>query len=331
MNKKGIALSGGQRVAALIVTYNRLAPLQECLEALAGQTYPLAAIFVIDNASTDGTQEWFGQSAYSSMPQFRFLQLGENLGGAGGFEAGMREAMKGQFDWLLLLDDDSIAVPDMLERLLKSPDASDPSVGVLATKVIDVDGRLVEMNQQMTFDPYTADRHDIAEPLFEQASVDVDCTTFVGFMVRSSVVGAVGLPRGDFFIHFDDHEYSLRIKQQGFAIRLIPASVMVHKLKLMHKEDHEAIRIAPGDLWKHYYGQRNEIWGLPHFMSPWHRKLEFLARRGYWVFQRTIKYLGYDHRWLRIRIEWQAYFDALFGRLGKRIDPAEFKRKLSNV
>ena len=45
------------RVAAVVVTYNRVALLQQCLRALEEQSMPLTAIWVIDNASTDGTAD----------------------------------------------------------------------------------------------------------------------------------------------------------------------------------------------------------------------------------------------------------------------------------
>jgi GT2 family glycosyltransferase len=101
-------------VWAVVVTYNRRALLEQCLDALRAQTRPPDRILVVDNASTDGTAEWVrGQDDVVA------LLLDENVGGAGGFHAGMRLAHAGGADWLWLMDDDTIPRPDALERLLE--------------------------------------------------------------------------------------------------------------------------------------------------------------------------------------------------------------------
>ena len=89
------------RVAAVVVTYNRWALLQQCLRALSEQTTPLAAIWVIDNASTDGTGEAIRKL---ELPNLIYRNTGHNLGGAGGFAYGTREAALAGYDalWLFL-------------------------------------------------------------------------------------------------------------------------------------------------------------------------------------------------------------------------------------
>ena len=320
--------SVGARVAAIVVTYNRLALLKECLKALDVQSYPLSKIYVVDNASTDGTQAWFEQSSLAKDEKFEFVQLGKNVGGAGGFEAGMAYAMKHNYDWLWLMDDDSIADRTSLKALLESPVSQQANVGVLASKVSGIDEEILEMNRQFTFDSRTGDRHWVDLKQFEKDSFEVDCTSFVGFLIRTDVVAKIGLPIGGMFIHFDDHEYSLRVRAHGYKIVVVPGSVIVHKLTLMRDKDSRYLYIFPKELWKYYYGQRNEVWGLVRYIHPWHRKLEFMARRGYWALKWSLVHIRYDHPWLSLRLLWQSYFDACFNRLGKRIDPATFIQHL---
>ncbi len=316
------------RVAAIVVTYNRLALLKESLAALKSQRYPLAKIFIIDNASTDGTQAWFEQSSLAQDYTFQFIQLGKNVGGAGGFEAGMSYAMREEYDWLWLMDDDSIAEPKALESLLASELAHEDEVGVLSSKVVGVEGNVLDMNRQFTFDSWTGDRHWVDLSQFKQEAFEVDCTSFVGFLIRTDVVKKIGLPIGSMFIHFDDHEYSLRVRQAGYKIMVISSSSIVHKLTLMRDKDSRYLYIFPKELWKYYYGQRNEVWGLVRYINPWYRKVEFMARRFYWLLKWSTVFIHFDHPWLRLRLAWQSYFDACLGRLGKRIDPVTFNRNL---
>ncbi|MEJ7665194.1 MAG: glycosyltransferase [Hymenobacter sp.] len=73
-----------ETIAAVLVTYNRIADLKICLDSLRRQTRPLNRIFVINNGSTDGTAEWLAtQTDLAVTTQ-------ANLGGAGGFATGIQ-------------------------------------------------------------------------------------------------------------------------------------------------------------------------------------------------------------------------------------------------
>ena len=78
-----------KRTAAVIVTYNRKAMLQRCLRALCTQTAGVPELWVIDNASTDGTAELVAQL---NLPTMHYYNTGKNLGGAGGFACGIQQA-----------------------------------------------------------------------------------------------------------------------------------------------------------------------------------------------------------------------------------------------
>ncbi|MBI1933772.1 MAG: glycosyltransferase [Ignavibacteriales bacterium] len=81
-----------EKICAVVVTYNRLKLLQECIEALKNQTIKLDEIIVVNNNSKDGTTEWLDkQKDLTNIHQ-------ENLGGAGGFQNGMKEAYIKGFD-----------------------------------------------------------------------------------------------------------------------------------------------------------------------------------------------------------------------------------------
>lgn len=85
-----------ERVCAVIATYNRKELLRECLQSVLSQTRLPDHILVVDNASTDGTQEMLKEES----PQVEVLRLPENQGGAGGFHEGMKRAYEEGFDWL---------------------------------------------------------------------------------------------------------------------------------------------------------------------------------------------------------------------------------------
>ena len=81
-----------RNVTAIVVTYNRLPLLKQCLAALRAQTVQGFTVLLVDNASTDGTADYIKTLA---MPGLVCRNPGENLGGAGGFAYGIRAAVDG--------------------------------------------------------------------------------------------------------------------------------------------------------------------------------------------------------------------------------------------
>src|SRR5467141_949335 len=104
-------------VAAVVVTYNRKQLLARCLEAIRAQSRPSDRVFIVDNASSDGTAEHLAAAGLLD-DSIEYIRLPANSGSAGGFHEGMRRAYEAGFEWLWLMDDDGCPAPDCLERLL---------------------------------------------------------------------------------------------------------------------------------------------------------------------------------------------------------------------
>ncbi|HYD31091.1 MAG TPA: glycosyltransferase, partial [Azospirillaceae bacterium] len=99
------------RVAAVIVTYNRLPLLQTCVAAVRQQTRPADRIIVVDNASTDGTSEWL-----SSQRDLTVVTQ-PNSGSAGAYHSGIAAALASDDDWIWCMDDDGVPEVKALEEL----------------------------------------------------------------------------------------------------------------------------------------------------------------------------------------------------------------------
>ncbi len=213
------------QVAAVVVTYNRVTLLQKCVEKLEGQTKS-CDILVVDNASTDGTAVWLAERQ-SENTRLRARNTGENLGGAGGFNYGMRWAVEAGYDYLWLMDDDCLPEPDALEKLLEADALLGGDYGWLSSVALWTDGTECRMNRQKlkkSFYEYS--------PLMKYGLVQAEQATFVSLFLRAETVRRVGLPIRDFFIWGDDIEYTRRIavreKMPSFAAG---QSQVVHAMK----------------------------------------------------------------------------------------------------
>ena len=129
-------------VAAIVVTYNRLELLRQCVEALRAQT-TVCDILIVDNASTDGTAQWL-----ASQPDLHCRSTGSNLGGAGGFHFGMRWAVEDSYAYVWLMDDDTLPKPDALQKLLEADRVLDGNYGWLSSVALWTDGSECKMNRQ---------------------------------------------------------------------------------------------------------------------------------------------------------------------------------------
>ena len=104
------------KLGVVIVTYNRLVLLQECVEACIKQEEKFDKILIINNASTDGTTEYLENLKYENVI---VINSTENLGGAGGFYKGIEQAQKYDLDYLLLIDDDAILDSNYNKEIVK--------------------------------------------------------------------------------------------------------------------------------------------------------------------------------------------------------------------
>ena len=236
------------RVTAVVVTHNRVALLRECLAALRAQTRRPDAVLVVDNASADGTADVVREE----FPEVQLLRLAENEGATGGFHAGLEAGRAGGADWLWLLDDDSIARPDALERLLEAPAraAGLPAPALLASRVDWRDGRPHPMNMPVVR------RRDVPVLIAACAAglVPLRTATWVSLLVRGDAIDRHGLPRKAFFFQADDIEYTARLlrREHGY---LVPESAVEHRTRTAHDAVH-----GGGD--RFYFHARNTLWML---------------------------------------------------------------------
>lgn len=197
-------VDGHGSVAAVVVTYNRVDFLAQLLPTLLEQHRPLDQIYVVDNASTDGTEAYLAEQA-AKEPRLTVLRLAENTGGSGGFHAGVVQAYRDGHDWFWLMDDDVIALPDGLEGLLRFADRS----GCIHGRRIDFHGGPFfwqpRINEFLGIPlPYLQDPFAGGEDVFETNS-----GVFEGMLVSRPVVAAIGPPDPRFFITWDDAVYAL--------------------------------------------------------------------------------------------------------------------------
>ena len=237
-----------EKVAVVVVTYNRADLLRGMLEGLAALERAPDAVFVVDNASTDHTASVLAQSTLAGLVVVRSE---DNLGGAGGFHLGLRRAYDAGYDAMWLMDDDVVPAPDCLTRLLEVDGpcliaVREDRSGALVEKAavrFDLANPLAIRPKTASIDSTYAARADMP------ATVEVENVAFEGFLVRRPVIDRIGLPDPSYFIFYDDVDFAIRARRAGFAIRAVRDAVLVRQLDFDQQHDLAG--------WKGYYMYRN--------------------------------------------------------------------------
>lgn len=240
------------KCAVVVVTYNRKKLLEENLAALRNQTYKHYSIFVIDNASTDGTEE-FVKSIKDD--KILYFNTGKNLGGAGGFTFGLREVAKRDYQYAWIMDDDSIPKENALESLMEKAEKINDAFSYMASLVYWTNNELFNMNiPTVKYKTKMDVRFDLAS---KYKIMPIETSSFVGCFINMEAVKKVGLPISEFFIYGDDVEYTMRLKKYAPAY-LDLDSIIVHKAPSNKGAD-----IATADksrISRFYYQSRNGVY-----------------------------------------------------------------------
>lgn len=235
-------------VAAVVVSYNRLDYLKKCLSALEHQTHPLDEIIVVENGSSDGSADY----VRSNHPGITLFETGANLGGAGGFAWGIELALDHGHSLAWLMDDDAEPHGDALAPLVRAME-SDPRPSFAAPLVEDTNGAIVVGNLPTISTDATA--QIAAQKL---GGIALAHTTFVGVLVDLKLSAAMPLPYADFFIWFDDVEYTKRLAKSSFGVHIVDA-------RMKHPNNAGVKDMG----WRLYYYLRNQLWLTRLNPRPW--------------------------------------------------------------
>lgn len=252
------------RLVAVVVTFNRLDKLRVTIgRLLAAPAADLAAVVVVDNASDDGTADWL--AGQQDDARLHVLRSATNIGGAGGFEAGMKRAVAAfDPDWIVVMDDDARPAPGALAAFHATARPDDIAI---AAAVYFPDGRICEMNRP-SLNPFWSPAvflrtllrgrngyHIPYSAYGADAARRIDLTSFVGLFLSRRMIREAGFPEGRLFLYGDDVIYTLRLRRAGLGIVFDPTVRFEHDCSTFENDRKRVFH----PLWKVYYTYRNGL------------------------------------------------------------------------
>lgn len=304
------------RVCAIVVTYNR----KECLKKqiyniLEKQEFTPDAYYIIDNNSVDGTNELIDSFCeYSTNCKIIYVQLKENIGGAGGFYTGLKKAYEDGYDWYILMDDDGMPKNEKCfsEIINKIQDNGWDS----ENKYL-INSLVVSDDIYLSFGLGHHETIDSCLKISKDGLIKDLINPFNGTFVSNGLVNSIGFPNKDFFIKGDEVDYCRRAKADKACIYTVIDSLYFHpKLTCYMKKKvlgHE-MYVFTEKPWKEYYNIRNQVYSLKN-QRKYKECLVQVVKRVYCCLVTKCK------KYITLKMIFKGFFDGIGGKLGASVKP----------
>lgn len=246
-------------ISTVIVTFNRKELLIKCINAVLGQSYLPKTVYIIDNASTDGTEEFLKEKGLHDGQingvTIHYERLPQNSGGAGGFHAGMKLAHEDGCDAVWMMDDDGLPDKDCLKNLLPHLEHHD----YLSPMVIDI-----QDEKMMAFEGCS-----VAEFIKrEKDGVVKGCANpFNGILYSKKLIDTIGYPKKEMFIWGDEINYDMRARRAGFQPVMVTNAIHRHPLNRQRYVHYfgKHMMVVPEQDWKLFCYLRNKTYNAKLF------------------------------------------------------------------
>ena len=216
------------RVAIIVLNWNGKEDTEKCLDSLEKITFPNKEILLIDNGSTDGSQEFFRME----FPDIRLIETKCNLGYAGGNNVGLEIGLKEEFDFFFVLNNDTVVDPKIVKAFLAG--FSDKGIGILGGKIYRMDDpkRLDHLGGRWNRKKIDFDYVGYREMDGEEwtSPLELDYVTGAAMMIRREVLEKVGLFDPRFFLFWEESDLCFRARRAGFLVKTCPEAKVWHKI-----------------------------------------------------------------------------------------------------
>jgi GT2 family glycosyltransferase len=266
-------LSDGRepKVVIVVLNWNGKRVTAKCFESLKAIDYSNYEILLVDNGSTDGSQQYFR----AQYPEIVLLENEVNLGFAEGNNVGIRHAMNGRADYVLLLNNDTLVHAKFLSELVHVAER-DSSIGFVGPKIYYRDWhgqRDVIAFAGGCVNLWIGKARNIGEGEKERGQYEeikeVSYLQGSCLLVKREVVQRVGLLDSTLFAYWEETDWCMRGRHAGYA------SVFVPSAKIWHE-----VAASTGGVRSRYYLTRNLFW----FMKKRATRKQYLSFLLYFFF-----------------------------------------------
>lgn len=292
------------RIAAVVVTYNRLDKLKKSLSSYEQQIRQPDALIVVNNASTDGTYEFLQKFREKSPLHVIVVNSEKNLGGSGGFYLGEQEALKTDADWIMVADDDLYVGINYIAGLVEKIRLQGRNEISIICGAVEEYGKYPSIHRSRAVNNFwgLGFHTPIDASAYTKEVFEPDYVSYLAILIKRTALEGAGLVNKEFFIWNDDTEHVFRLKKYG-KILCYPQFTCYH----------DVAEVNSSLSWKNYYGYRNTL-----YFYREHRQLLFPIKTIV-LFTRTLLSFFKGNTIEEIRLRLTAIKDAWVGTLGEHM------------
>ena len=215
------------KVVVLIVVWNGIKDTLECLESLKGDLYKNKEIIIVDNGSTDNSCGVIRSAGFD----VKIIRSELNLGFTGGNNLGLREAKKCGARYVFLLNNDTTLEPEALSKLLEAAELQ-PAAGILSPVIHYYDtpaeiwfaGATLRINVGEALHDLSLQPGRLSNPYYSP------WVSGCAMLVRMVAVDQVGNFDERFYLNWEDVDWCVRMRDEGWDIGVVPSARIYHKV-----------------------------------------------------------------------------------------------------
>jgi len=290
-------------VAIILVNWNGYQLTKTCLRSLSFITYPNYQIIVVNNGCHDDSDVLLP----NEFPDAFFITLTENEGFTGGNIAGLAYALKKDFDFVLLLNNDTEVDPSFLSHLVRTA-INHPQAGILQPLILFNKKRNTIWSAGGRFFSWIGHSKTYLNGIDYQENdnfpKDLDWATGCCVLISTALVKASGGLKPSYFAYFEDVEWSLRIKKLGYKIQLVKEAIVYHEAGASSSKPNQEGVLSPTVFYLHARNQifliRDHVPALFKISALLFQISKYLLWMGYFLFKK---------RFLKAKAVWRGVKD----------------------
>ncbi len=214
------------KVFIIILSWNNWPDVKECLESIKNNDYPNYQVVIVDNDSKEKPQP---------SPEIKIIYNEKNLGFSGGNNVGIKYALENGADYVLLLNDDTIVDSQFLTKLVEAGE-SDGNFGILGPKIYyyedrnriwSAGGKINWLCNKGTLKGWNEiDKGQYDSPKAQENPHLTGCC----LLAKRDLVEKIGPMSEDYFLYYEDTDWSFRARENGFKCVFVPEAKIWHKI-----------------------------------------------------------------------------------------------------
>tara|TARA_B100001059_G_scaffold47083_1_gene40003 strand:- start:54 stop:977 length:924 start_codon:yes stop_codon:yes gene_type:complete len=294
------------KIAIIIINWNTYQLTFNCLKSLEGCVYKNKTIFFVDNGSKDGS----GDKIALEFPEINYIKNKKNEGFTGANNKALKIILKQNFDYALLLNNDTQVNPNFLCHL-EARMNSDKNLAATQPLILDLQNKNTIWNAGGSLNTFfcffkTKYNRTTYNP---KLKIDTSTQWISGccVLVNIEVIKKVGLLDNRFFAYFEDADWSIRMTNLGYKLGVVPESIIYH-LKSGSTKKNNTLNEGHLSPYAHYLNVRNHIYLI--------KKHSFFNSIGSWTYQ-ILKITSYSIyfilrcRFEKLKMVWQGLLDGI--------------------